>query len=230
MSRSIKQNTDVKTKARIVIVDDHPIVRQGLSDLINKEKDLVVCGQAEDAHQALEAVSTLKPDMVTIDISLKSSSGIELIKDIKIQFPGLPLLAISMHKESVYAERCLRAGAMGYIMKQEATKNVVAAIRKVLSGQVYVSDSMSSRMLYKMFDTGTSQKDGSSIDRLSDRELEVFSLLGQGKGTRQIAEQLHLSIKTIETYRLHIKEKLNLTNATELMQRAFLWVQSQNKQ
>lgn len=215
-------------KAKILIVDDHPLVREGLADLVNKEKDLVVCGQAEDAYQAMEAIRELKPDMAIVDISLKETSGLELIKDIKIQHPGLPVLTLSMHEESVYAERALRAGAKGYIMKREATKKVVTAIRKVLRGQLYLSEKMMTRLVRKFVD-GKPEAGTSPIDCLTDRELEVFSLLGRGNGTRQISEQLHLSVKTIETYRSRIKEKLNLTSASELLQHAFQWVNSEGK-
>ncbi len=215
-------------KAKILIVDDHPLVREGLADLVNKEKDLVVCGQAEDAYQAMEAIRELKPDMVIVDISLKETSGLDLIKDIKIQHPGLPVLTLSMHEESVYAERALRAGAKGYIMKREATKKVVTAIRKVLNGQLYLSEKMTTRLVRKLVD-GKPEAGTSPIDRLTDRELEVFSLLGRGNGTRQISEQLHLSVKTIETYRSRIKGKLNLTSASELLQHAFQWVNSEGK-
>ena len=215
-------------KAKILIVDDHPLVREGLADLVNKEKDLVVCGQAEDAYQAMEAIRELKPDMAIVDISLKETSGLELIKDIKVRHPSLPVLTLSMHEESVYAERALRAGAKGYIMKREATKKVVTAIRKVLRGQLYLSEKMTTRLVRKFVD-GKPEAGTSPIDRLTDRELEVFSLLGRGNGTRQISEQLHLSVKTIETYRSRIKEKLNLTSASELLQHAFQWVNSEGK-
>ena len=215
-------------KAKIIIVDDHPIVREGLADLINKEEDLVVCGQAEDAPEAMRAIKTLKPDMVTVDISLKETSGLELIKDIKVQYPSLPVLALSMHRESLYAERALRAGAKGYITKQEATKEVVKAIHKVLNGKLYLSDKMTEKLVYKLVG-GEVEVGASPADCLTDRELEVFSLLGQGNGTRQISEQLHLSVKTVETYRARIKEKLNLGSASELLQCAFRWVNSQDK-
>lgn len=218
-------NTLAKTKKdtiKILIVDDHPIVRQGLAELINHEDDMVVCGQAEDAHEAIKEIRKLEPDMAIVDISLKQTSGIELLKDIKVQFPNLPVLVLSMHDEALFAERALRAGAKGYIMKQQATDNVVKAIRKILTGQIYVSEEMSSKMLGKL--VGGKPKVGvSAIDRLSDRELEVFLLIGHGYGTRQISEQLHLSVKTIETYRSHIKEKLNLNNAAELLQYAIQW-------
>ena len=215
-------------KTKIVVVDDHPIVRQGLTELLNREDDLMVCGQAEDAHQAMQAIKALKPDMIIVDISLKETSGMELIKDIKARYPSLSVLALSMHDESMYAERVLRAGAEGYIMKAEATENIVMAIRKVLSGQIYLSDRMAPKIVRKLVGAGPNVG-ASAIERLSDRELEVFRLVGQGYTTRQIAENLYLSIKTIETYRAHIKEKLNLANATELLQYAIRWVSSQDK-
>lgn len=207
---------------RIIIVDDHPIVRQGLAELINHEDDLEVCGDAEDSYEAIKVIRELKPDLAIVDISLKQTSGIELLKDIKVQFPDLSVLVLSMHDEALFAERALRAGAKGYIMKQQATDNVITAIRKILDGQIYISEEMSSKMLGKL--VGGKPKVGTSaIDRLSDRELEVFLLTGHGYGTRQIADQLHLSVKTIETYRSHIKEKLNLSNAAELLQYAIQW-------
>jgi len=213
---------------KVFVVDDHPIVRRGLVELISQEEDLVVCGQAEDAHQAMKGIKTLKPDIVIVDISLKDRSGIELIKDIKAQHAGLPVLTLSMHDESLYAERALRAGAKGYIMKQEATEQVITAIRKVLSGQVYVSNGMAAKIVSKF--AGSAPTAGATVtDRLSDRELEVFCLIGQGYGTRQIAEKLHLSVKTIETYRAHIKEKLSLASADELLRHAIQWVSSQDK-
>lgn len=217
-----------KEKNKILIVDDHPIVRRGLAELINQEEDLIVCGQADDAYDAMEAIKALKPDMVIVDISLKEKSGLEVIKDIKAQYPALTVLTLSMHDESLYAERALRAGARGYIMKLEATEKVITAIRKVLSGQVYVSNGVAARMVGK-FVGGRPDVGASDIDRLSDRELEVFCLIGQGHGTREIAERLHLSVKTIETYRAHIKEKLNLASAAELLQYAIRWASSKNK-
>jgi DNA-binding NarL/FixJ family response regulator len=224
-----KQQSKAKEeRTTIVIVDDHPLIRKGLSELINQEKDLVVCGQAEDAHEAMQVIKTLQPDIVVVDISLKETSGIELIKDIKTQYPSLPVLALSMHDESLYAERALRAGAKGYIMKAEATEKVITGIRTVLSGELYVSDRMSAKMVRKLVG-GSPETGASPIDHLSDRELEVFLSIGRGQGTRQIAEKLHLSIKTIETYRAHIKEKLNLADAAELLQYAIRWVNSQDK-
>jgi DNA-binding NarL/FixJ family response regulator len=211
---------------RVLIVDDHPIVRQGLAQLIDQADDLQVCGQAEDSYQALQAIRTLEPDMVIVDISLKDTSGMELIKDIKVQQADLPILTLSMHDEEVYAERALRAGARGYIMKQEATERVITAIRRVLAGDLYVSDSVAAKLVSKMA-TGTGS--ASPLDSLSDRELEVFRLIGEGHGTRQVAEKLHLSVKTIETYRAHIKEKLDFKNANELFRAAVEWVNSQQK-
>jgi len=216
-----------ESKRKVLIVDDHPIVRQGLTDLINQEKDLRVCGQAEDAYQAMDAIKALNPHMVIVDISLRESSGVELIKDIKVRYPNLPVLTLSMHDESLYAERALRAGAKGYIMKQEATEKVIMAIRKILNGEIYVSDKMATKMVCQL--VGRTEISTSLEERLSDRELEVFHLIGKGYGTRQISERLHLSIKTIETYRAHIKEKLSLANAAELLQHAIQWVSSQNK-
>ncbi len=223
-----RQAKTEENKTKIIIVDDHPIVRRGLSELVNGHDDLVVCGQAEDARQAMQAIKTLKPDVVIVDISLKETSGMELIKDIKVQYPNLSVLALSMHDEALYAERVLRAGADGYIMKAEATENIVTAIRKVISGQIYLSDRMAPKMVRKLVGAAPNTG-GSPIDCLSDRELEVFSLIGQGYATRRIAEKLYLSIKTIETYRAHIKDKLNLADAAELLQYAIQWVQSQDK-
>ena len=211
-----------KTKNRILLVDDHPIVRQGLSEMINQARDLAVCGTAEDLHGALDAIDGLKPDLVVVDISLRGSNGIELLKNIKVRFPKLQVLVLSMHDESLYAVRALRAGAGGYIMKQEATENVLTAIRQVLSGEIYLSNQMEKRMMHQLIG-GRTARTGSPIEDLSDRELEVFGLIGQGRGTRQIAEELHLSVKTIESHRAHIKEKLNLKSAAELVQHAIQW-------
>jgi len=226
MNRTIQNTKALKEKTKIFIVDDHPIVRQGLAELINQEEDLVVCGQAEDAAAAMAAVKKMGPGMIIVDISLRDTSGMELIKDLRVQFPRIPVLTLSMHDEFLYAERSLRAGAKGYVMKAEATESVITAIRKVLSGQVYVSDKIAAKLVRKLVDGGP-DIGTSAIDRLSDRELEVFLLIGQGYGTRQIAKKLCLSVKTIETYRAHIKEKLNLASAAELLQYAIRWVGSQ---
>ena len=227
MARKKQPNKADEKKANILIVDDHPIVRQGLSELVNHENDLIVCGQAEDANQAMKAVKELKPDIVIVDISLKETSGMELIKDLNVQYPKLPLLALSMHDESLYAERVLRAGAKGYIMKAEATEKVIMAIRKILSGEIYISDKMASKMMRKLVG-GSSEINASPVELLSDRELEVFQLIGKGFGTRQIAERLYLSVKTIETYRAHIKEKLNLEDSAALLLYAIQWINSRN--
>lgn len=215
-----------KNPTRILIVDDHPLLRKGVGQLINNEKDMVVCGEAEDAHKALTAIGTTKCDVAIIDISLGGTSGIELLKNIKVRYPKLLVLVLSMHDETVYAQRALRAGAAGYIMKQEATEKVLVALHKILNGEVYLSERLGNKMLNTLVG-GRTSLNGSPIEELSDRELEVFGLIGQGHGTRPIAEKLHLSVKTIESHRAHIKEKLNLKNATELVHHAIQWVQSE---
>jgi DNA-binding NarL/FixJ family response regulator len=204
---------------KIILVDDHPVMREGVAELINHEPDLVICGQFEDSASAFEAIPHLAPDLAVVDLSLKGSSGLDLVKNIKAAYPKLLILVFSMHDESLYAERVLRAGAGGYIMKQESTERVLAAIRRVLSGGIYLSERMSAKLMHQLVG-GRQAVGGSPVERLSDRELEVFGLIGEGRGTRQIAEQLHLSVKTIESHRAHIKEKLNLKNATELVHRA----------
>ncbi len=215
-------------KSKILVVDDHPMVREGIARLVDNEQDLMICGQADDAPEALKAISETKPDIVVVDVSLKSSSGIDLMKSIKAQYPKLPVLVLSMHNEALYAERALRAGAMGYIMKQEASENLLIAIRRVLGGQIYISDKVSKRLIRQLA-RGRADIGTSSVDNLSDRELEVFHMIGLGCGTSQIAEKLYLSIKTIETYRTHIKKKLNLTDSRELLQYAIQWVSSQKE-
>jgi DNA-binding NarL/FixJ family response regulator len=215
-----------KDAMRVLIVDDHPLLRKGVGQLIDQERDLVVVGEAEDAHKAITAVETTRPDVALIDISLSGTSGIELLKNLKVRFPKLKMLVLSMHDESVYAHRALRAGASGYIMKQEGTERVLTALRKVLRGEVYLSDRLGNRMLHTLVNGGGSLAT-SPVEELSDRELEVFNLIGQGHGTRPIAEKLHLSIKTIESHRAHIKEKLNLQSASELVHHAIQWVQSE---
>lgn len=209
-------------KSKIFVVDDHPIVRQGLGLLINREPDMIVCGAAEEAQSALRAIPGLQPDVLVVDISLSGPDGLELVKTIRTRDANLPILVLSMHDESIYAERALRAGANGYIMKQEATEKVLVAIRRILRGEVYLSDRVSSKMLQN-YVRGSSTARESPVADLSDRELEVFRLVGEGHGTRQIAEELHLSVKTVETYQAHIKEKLSLRNARELVQHAIEW-------
>ena len=213
-----------RAKRKILIVDDHPILRKGLSMLINQEPDLVVDGEAEDARKALEAIETIRPDMVIVDISLPGIDGVELLKSIKLRYGDLPTLVVSMHDESLFAERALRAGARGYVMKQEALDNVLVAIRRVLAGEIFVSNKIATKMLERMVDSD-SKTVTSPIDLLSDRELTVFRLIGQGQTTRQIAEKLHLSVKTVESYRSHIKEKLKLGGGTDLLKYAIQWVQ-----
>lgn len=210
--------TSVK-KRSVMLVDDHPIVRQGLAELINQEPDLHVTAQAPSAAAALIALDESTPDVAIVDISLEDRSGIELIKDLRARKPDLPILALSMHDEALYAERALRAGAKGYIMKQEATDQVMTAIRKVLQGQIYVSERMAGRLLNQFVNTRPGDED-SPLGRLSDRELEIFSMIGKGMGTRDIATKLFLSVKTIEAHREHIKEKLKLKTGTELMRMA----------
>jgi DNA-binding NarL/FixJ family response regulator len=213
-------------KTRVFVVDDHPIVRQGLAQLINREADLTVCGEAEDARTALDAIVPLKPDILIVDVSLEGPDGIELLKTIRSRDSKLPVLILSMHDESLYAERALRAGANGYIMKQEATDRVLIAIRQILDGEVYVSDRMAQKMMHQFIGRPGGAK-RSTMEELTDRELEVFRLIGQGHGTRQIAEELHLSVKTVESYYAHIKDKLTLRNARELVQRAVQWLAPQ---
>ena len=221
---STERKHSIKKKRTVFVIDDHPIVREGLTQLINREPDLSVCGVAEDVYEALRLMEVLKPDIAIADISLKGSDGIELIKNLKTRMPGLPVLVLSIHDESFYAPRALRAGARGYIMKQEATENVLVAVRRVLSGEVYLSERMANKMLQQFVGVvKTPQR--FPVDRLSDRELEVFRLIGQGHGTRRIAEELHLSVKTVESYREHIKDKMTLSDASELVRHAIEWVQ-----
>ncbi len=219
---TVKHQTTGKT--RILLVDDHAVVRFGIAQLINREPDLLVCGEQEDAGRALAAIETAKPDLVIADISLKESSGLELMRNLKAQYPRLPVLVVSGHDESIYAEIAFRAGALGYLMKEEALEKVVPAIRRVLNGNIYVSEKQSSRMLQQQI-RGQKDVHQSPVADLSDRELEVFQLIGEWKKTAEIARQLHLSIKTIEYYREQIKQKLSLESGAELARRATLWVE-----
>jgi DNA-binding NarL/FixJ family response regulator len=209
-------------KYRVLLVDDHPIVRQGLALLIDRECDLSVCGEAEGAHSAFHAISTLQPDVVVLDISLNGPDGLDVLKEIRTKTQNLPVLILSMHDESIYAERAIRAGANGYIMKQEATEKVLVAIRRILQGDVYLSDRLTNTLLQQIV-RGAPGSKKSPLVTLTDRELEVFRLIGEGHATRQIADELHLSVKTIESYQAHIKEKLALRNARELLQHAIEW-------
>jgi DNA-binding NarL/FixJ family response regulator len=209
-------------KHRVFVVDDHPIVRQGLALLIDQEPDLVVCGAAEEAESALAAIADSRPDVLVLDISLPGPDGIDLLKTVRSIDPNLPVLVLSMHDEATYAERALRAGANGYIMKQEATENVLVALRRILRHELYLSERIASRMLRQIV-SGAREAEQAPIARLSDRELEVFRLIGAGLGTRQIAEDLRISIKTVESYQAHIKEKLELQSSRDLVQRAIEW-------
>jgi DNA-binding NarL/FixJ family response regulator len=212
-------------KHRIFVVDDHPIVRKGLAQLIDQEPDLVVSAEAESAEGAMESLKKAMPDLAIVDISLQGVDGIELIKKIKARYPALPILVLSMHDEALFAERALRVGARGYIMKQEAIEKMMEAIRKVLKGELYLSERVSENIV-KKFISGKVEVLQSPMEVLSDRELEVFRLIGQGMGTRRIAEQLHVSVKTVESYRANIKGKMNLRDGTELLKHAVQWVEA----
>ena len=214
-------------KTRVFVVDDHPIVRQGLAQMINQEADLRVCGESEDAPSALQAIGDVKPDVIIVDVSLHGPDGLDLLKSLRARGEPAPVVILSMHDESLYAERALRAGARAYLMKQEATEKVLVAIRRVLAGEIYVSERMASRLL-RQFVTSTASSAAAPVDLLSDRELEVFGMIGRGRSTRQIADALHLSPKTVDSYRAHIKEKLGLANATELVRHAVQWVEEES--
>lgn len=208
---------------RLLIVDDHPVVRHGIKQLIDQSGDFVTCGQAENAQAALEAMRQLKPDVVLLDVSMPGTNGIELIKLMLAEQPRLRILMLSMHDESLYALRALRAGAKGYVMKQQAMENVLEALRKVTSGGIYVSPQFGEKLIFKAI-KGSDGDLASPIETLSDRELEVLQHFGRGRNTREIAEALHLSVKTIETHRSHIKEKLGLKDADELVKFATEWI------
>jgi len=217
-----KPSATVARRSRIFLVDDHPLVREGLANLINRQDDLCVCGEAEDSAEAISGIAERRPDVALIDISLKTESGLELIKNLESQFPLVALIVLSMHDEALYAERALRAGARGYVMKRETTKNVLASIRRVLEGGVYVSERVVNAMARRL---GSSAKlTGSSpVECLSDRELEIFRLLGQGRTTSQIADDLHLSLKTVQAYCARAKEKFGVNSLGELLRAAIRW-------
>ena len=220
----MNQPKQARVKKRIFIVDDHPLLREGLARLINDQSDLMVCGEAETPAAALAAAHTARADLAVVDISLKDQSGLELIKDFKVRFPRLLVLALSVHDESVYAERALRAGARGYVMKREASEKVLEAIRSVLCGSVYVSGNIAAGILDKV--TGyPARPTRSPMDVLSDRETEILMWIGKGYGSNQIAKQLHISVKTVEAHRANIKLKLNLSTSSELLQCAIGWAQ-----
>lgn len=214
----------MSTKTRIFIVDDHPLLRRGLAELINREQDMMFCGEAEDSPSAMKAIAQLKPDLVIVDISLKGYNGIELIKNIKAFDQKIQVLVLSMHDESIYAMRVLKAGAKAYVMKQEVVDKVMEAVRRIRAGKVFVSERVASRMLDQVVVGGDPAPD-SPVDLLSDRELEIVNMIGSGLPTREIAAKLHISIKTVESHRARIKEKLNLQNAIQLVQFCVRWVE-----
>ncbi|WP_419660374.1 two component system response regulator [Desulfosarcina variabilis str. Montpellier] len=211
---------------RILIVEDHPIFQMGLVDLIQQEADLQVCGAVEDVSDACQAIDTLKPDLVIVDLSLKQSNGFDLLQCIKTQHRSLPVLVLSMHDEQIHAERCLRSGARGYINKKETSESVITAIRHILAGNIFLSDSMTATILNK-FQKSPTKLAGSPLGCLTRRELDVFYLIGRGKTSAEIADRLHLSVKTIGTHKERIKEKLGLKNAAELVRYAVLWVEKE---
>ncbi|HOJ62215.1 MAG TPA: response regulator transcription factor [bacterium] len=213
------------SKTKILIVDDHPIVRRGFLELINQEPDLEVGGEAETVNDAYSLISQVKPDLIILDISLKEGNGLDLLKRIASDFPSLPVLVVSMHDESLYAERVIRLGARGYVMKEEAEATVISAIRHVLRGQIYLSGPAQERLV-RTFSNRNPDTSESLIHGLSNRELEIFRLIGEGQGTRQIAERLGISQKTVESFRARIKQKLRLTSGLELVQQAILWTQN----
>jgi DNA-binding NarL/FixJ family response regulator len=218
--------TPALSKQKIFLVDDHPLVREWLTNLINQQTDLAVCGEAENAPAALSALAARPAQLVIADLNLTNSSGIELIKDLKQLHPELPVLVLSMHDESLYAERVFRAGARGYVNKRETAQKVIEAIRRVLEGKLYISEKAGEILAARSIRGQTASQ--STIDLLSDRELEVFDKLGQGLGTRQIAEDFHVSVKTIQEYCARIKDKLHLNNATELLREAVRWRDSKD--
>ena len=216
-------NITESTRWRVVLVEDHPMFREHISLLINRDLGMIVCGETDNVDDALELIKQHEPDVAIVDLTLRESNGIELLKDLKAMGSPVKTLVLSMHDEELYAERVLRAGAMGYITKKAASAEVIAAIRKVMAGEIYVSKNVTSRILQRISSKGQNA-DASGIESLADRELEVFQLLGQGNNTRQIAEILKLGESTVETYRSRIKEKLQLRSSTELYLRAGQWV------
>jgi DNA-binding NarL/FixJ family response regulator len=222
---SVKKQSEGLAKKKIFIVDDHPMMRDGLAQMIANEPDLSVCGEAENASEALEKIEKIRPDLALVDITLRSGSGLELIKDLQARLPTVAVLVISMHDESLYAERVLRAGGRGYIMKQEGGKKLMEAIRQVLSGQTYISPKISAKIVDAF--TGRRSENSPAVETLTDREFEVFQLIGAGLSTKEIADKLHVSPKTVEVHRVNIKDKLNVATAPELIRFAVRWVESQ---
>ena len=209
-------------KTQIYIVDDHPLVRESLASLINQQPDLAVCGESESAVRAMREIIAIQPDLAILDISLKESSGLELIKAVKAKMPHLSVVVLSMHDEQLYAERCIRAGASAYVMKRESSKRIVVAVREVMAGRMCVSDQIAGIIAQK-FVGGRQMRGGSPINALSDRELEVFGLLGKGMATRQVADNMRVSIKTVQAYCARIKQKLHLSTAAQLLREAIHW-------
>jgi len=224
---SLESKTTTPAQIRILVVDDHPLVRQGLAQFINQEKDMQVYAEASDGYEALETIEKDPPDLVIADIEMKGLNGMELVRNMKSQHPDIPVLMLSMHDEGLYAERALRAGARGYLMKEEDPEVVVNAIRTIVEGEVYVSEEAISKILSNY--TGNWSDKGSIIDRLSDRELEVFKMIGEGYRTRHIAENLHLSAKTVESYKARLKQKLTLKDAAQLARYAAEWMKSNSR-
>jgi len=224
-ARSTNKNPkcDQPEAKRIVIVDDHPLFRKGLEQLINSENGFAICGEAGNAAEAMEVIRKLNPDLAIVDLSLPGANGIELIKNIRSEFSVLPILVLSMHDESLYALRALRAGAEGYVMKHEAMVNVIHAIHEVFNGRPYLSPAMAAQVITK-FAHRESEDETDAVERLSDRELEILELIGKGKDVREIAKLLHLSPKTVETHRSHIKDKLDLKNSREVARFALQWL------
>ena len=225
--RSVNQNPrcDQREAKRLLIVDDHPLFRKGLEELIHSDANFAVCGEADNAAEAMEVIRKLHPDMAIVDLSLPGANGIELIKNIRAEFPSLPVLVLSMHDESLYAVRALRAGADGYVMKHEAMANVIQAIHEILNGRPYLSPAMAAQVITK-FAHRQAEGENDAVERLSDRELEILELIGKGNEVRQIAKLLHLSPKTVETHRAHIKDKLDLKNSREVARFALQWLQA----
>ena len=216
-------------RKRVFLVDDHPMVREGLATMISLTRDLEVVGEAGCAEEAYQKLQADAPDLVMIDLSMPGMNGIDLIKEMRVRYPDVRVLVVSMHEENIYAARVLRAGAQGYIMKQASSTEIIEAARTVLRGEVYVSPAVASRLLKMIADGDIGLRQNNSIDDLSNRELQVLTCIGNGLATQEIADHLHLNVKTIQTYREHIKRKLTLRNATDLAHYATQWVQSQNK-
>ncbi len=218
-----KPSEPADDRRRVLLVDDHPIVCEGLAQKINSQSDLVVCGQARDVHTALAAVEKLRPDVAVVDIALENGSGVELVKDFKVRYPKLPALMLSMHDEALYAERSLHAGAKGYVMKQEDPEVLLRAIRRVLRGEIYLSDKVKDAIVNRLGGIAPGDEPTTLIQQLSDRELQVFELIGDGYATHEIAERLHLSMKTVASHRENIKRKLRLKASEELLRVAIHW-------